>query len=385
MKPLKLSETVFDIQALSDRYGIEGDMVEGGAFGNGLINDTLVAGFVSGDEKKQRYIFQRINHHVFKDPVSLMQNVERVCDHIRQKLFESQCDNIERKALTLLRDTSDGATLVRDTKGNFWRAYNFIENSTSFDTVENVEQAYEAAKKFGEFQRLLEDLKGERLVETIPDFHNTPKRFEVFEKAVAEDVVGRVADCQEEIDFVLSQREMVSKLLNLHHQGLIPERIIHNDTKLGNVLLCDKSNRGLCVVDLDTVMPGLALYDFGDLVRTCVSPGHENDRDPFNQDVRIPMFRALVDGYLSEVADVLTETEIENLAFAGRLITFEVGLRFLTDHLQNDIYFGSKRPNHNLERSRTQFALARIIEEKDLELSAIVSTAAKQFRSAQAI
>lgn len=383
MHPLKLSETVFDIQALANRFGIEGHMIEGGAFGNGLINDTLVAGFEFANEKKHRYIFQRINHNVFKDPVSLMQNVERVCDHIHEKLSESECDNIERKALTLLRDTNDGATLIRDTKGNFWRAYNFIEQSTSYDTVENEEQAYEAAKKFGEFQRLLEDLKGDRLVETIPDFHNTPKRFEAFEKAVAADVAGRAVDCQEEINFALSQREMVSKLLKLHQQGLIPERITHNDTKLGNVLICDKSKRGLCVVDLDTVMPGLALYDFGDLVRTCVSPGHENDRDPSNQDVRIPMFRALVDGYLSEVADVLTETEIQNLAFAGRLITFEVGLRFLTDHLQNDIYFGSKRPNHNLERSRTQFALARVIEEKDDELSAIVATAAKQFRSAK--
>lgn len=383
MKPLKLTETVFDIQDLADRFGIEGEMVEGGAFGNGLINDTLVAGFETANEKKHRYIFQRINHHVFKDPVSLMQNVERVCNHIREKLSNSECDNLERKALTLLRDTHDGATVIRDTKGNFWRAYHFIEHSTSYDIVENEEQAYEAAKKFGEFQRLLEDLKGERLVETIPDFHNTPKRFEAFERAVAEDIVGRTADCQEEIEFVLSQREMVSKLLNLHHQGLIPERITHNDTKLGNVLLCDKSNRGLCVVDLDTVMPGLALYDFGDLVRTCVSPGHENDPDTSQQDVRVPIFRALVDGYLSEVADVLTETEIENLAFAGRLITFEVGLRFLTDHLQNDIYFGSKRPNHNLERSRTQFTLARIIEEKDAELSTIVTEAAKRYRKAQ--
>lgn len=383
MKPLKLTETVFDIHALANRFGIEGEMIEGGAFGNGLINDTLVAGFEMADEQKRRYIFQRINHHVFKDPITLMQNVERVCLHLYEKLSKSECENIERKVLTLLRDTQDGSTVIRDTKGNFWRAYNFIEHSTSYDIVENEQQAYEAAKKFGEFQRLLEDLEGERLVETIPDFHNTPKRFEVFENAVAEDIAARAADCREEIQFALSQRDMVSKLLNLHHQGLIPERITHNDTKLGNVLLCDKSRLGLCVVDLDTVMPGLALYDFGDLVRTCVSPGHENDRDPSGQDVRIPIFRALVDGYLSEVADVLTDAEIENLAFAGRLITFEVGLRFLTDHLQNDIYFGSKRPNHNLERCRTQFALARKIEEKDAELSAIVKDAAKRYRKAK--
>ncbi|QQL46191.1 aminoglycoside phosphotransferase family protein [Sulfuriroseicoccus oceanibius] len=371
MKPLNLTESIYDIQMLADRFAIPGSLVEGGSFGNGLINDTLVATF-ENDGYYKRYIFQRINHEVFKDPVSLMDNVERVCTHIHNKLTEAGIDDLDRRALTLLREADTNNALIRDEDGNYWRGYHFIEFSTSFDVVDTEAQAFEAARKFGEFQSLLADLPGDRLAETIPDFHNTPKRFEALEKAIQQDPLGRVADAGPEIEFAISQKPMVSRLIELHKQGLIPERITHNDTKLGNVLLCDKTGKGLCVVDLDTIMPGLTLYDFGDLVRTCVSPGHENDRDTSNQYVRLPMFRALAEGFLEETADILTPDELEQMPFSGRLLTFEVGIRFLTDHILGDPYFGAKRKDHNLERCRTQFALARSLEENEAEMQKIV-------------
>jgi len=371
MKPLNLTDSIYDLQMLADRFGIAGSLVEGGSFGNGLINDTLVGTFEQ-DGFYRRYIFQRINHQVFKNPVALMNNVERVCTHLKAKLKTAGIGDLDRRTLTLLREADTNNALIRDEDGNYWRGYNFIEFSTSFDVVDTEAQAFEAARKFGEFQSLLADLPGERLVETIPDFHNTPKRLAALEKAIQEDPLGRVADAGPEIEYALSQKPIVSRLIDLHDQGLIPERITHNDTKLGNVLLCDKTGQGLCVVDLDTIMPGLTLYDFGDLVRTCVSPGHENDRDTSNQYVRLPMFRALAEGFLEETADILTPAELEQMSFSGRLLTFEVGIRFLTDHILGDPYFGARRKDHNLERSRTQFALARSLEQNEPEMQQIV-------------
>jgi hypothetical protein len=254
----------------------------------------------------------------------------------------------------------------------YWRCFHFIEGCTSFDVVDTPDQAYQAARKFGEFQRLVSDLPGTRLIETIPDFHNTPKRFAALKAAIAADPLGRSAQCREEIEFALANESIAHHLLGLHAQGLIPERITHNDTKLSNVLIDDQSGLGMCVVDLDTVMPGLSLYDFGDLIRTCVSPIEEDSRDLASIHVRLPIFQALARGFLEEMAGVLTPTEIANLPFSGKLLTFEVGLRFLTDHLLGDQYFAAKRPNHNLHRARNQFQLVRELDSHENQMNDFV-------------
>ena len=269
----------------------------------------------------------------------------------------------------------DGLPYYRDSKGHFWRTYDFVENAQTYDRVTNAAQAYEAAYAFGEFQELLADLPAPRLHETIPGFHHTPKRFETFQKAVGENKAGRARNIQSEIDFFLSHEPMVNVLLDEHARGTIPERVTHNDTKLNNVMLDDATGRGVCVIDLDTVMPGLALYDFGDLVRTSTSPALEDELDLSKVTMQMPMFEALVNGYLASAGRFLTDAEKQFLPFSGKLITYEIGLRFLTDYLEGDVYFKTKRPHHNLDRARTQMALVQSIEVQESAMNAVVERA----------
>ena len=353
-----------------DTFDIKGRLVELEPFGNGLINDTYLAKFSSGSGTAS-YILQRINHHVFRDPASLMANVERVCHHIRYRLHLESESDLERRCLSLV-STSHGTSyseVRHDGECTFWRCFDFIPGCSSFDLVETPAQAYQAARKFGEFQRLVADIGGCRLAETIPDFHHTPKRFQALADAIAADPLGRVAGCRDEIEFALAHQGIAHHLLDLHARGLIPERVTHNDTKLSNVLIDDRSGEGVCVVDLDTVMPGLCLYDFGDLVRTCVSPVAEDSTDLPSIAVRMPVFQALVRGFLKEMVRVLTPSETANLAFSGKLLAYEVALRFLTDHILGDTYFGTKRPDHNLQRARNQFQLVRRLEAHEEEMN----------------
>ncbi|MFM7182771.1 MAG: phosphotransferase [Verrucomicrobiales bacterium] len=373
LKSINLVETLHNIEEIAQNFGIEGELVEGGAFGNGLINDTL-AGTFERDGKRRRYVFQRINHHVFKNPIGLMENVERVCGHVRSRLETDGVDQLDRRCLTLLNTLSNGPLLHIPLKDEYWRCYRYINHCTSYDVVSTEEQAFEAAQKFGEFQKLVADLPGPRLTETIPDFHNTPKRFSAFEAAIQSDPLGRAKHCRAEIEFALSRHGVAKHLLELHARGEMPERITHNDTKLSNVLICDMTGSGMCVVDLDTVMPGLSLYDFGDMVRTCVSPGEEDTNDLSTIHVRMPMFEALARGFIKQLGGLLTPAEKANLAFAGKLLTFEVGIRFLTDYLLGDVYFSTKRPGHNLDRCRTQFHLVRSIEACEADMNRFVES-----------
>jgi hypothetical protein len=309
---------------------------------------------------------QRINHLIFKNPAALMENIRRVTAHLGQK-SDGQ-SHPSRRVLTLI-PARDGQSFYRDEQGNHWRVYIFIEKARTFDAVETAQQAFQAAKAFGQFQKLLADLPSPRLHDTIPDFHHTPKRFAALEKAIEADVANRALVAKEEIAFALRRPAVTSLLLEAH----LPERVTHNDTKFNNVMLDDATGEGICVIDLDTVMPGLALYDFGDMVRTTTSPAKEDERDLSKVTMQFPMFEALARGYLS-AADFLTPPEKKLLPFSGQLITLEIGLRFLTDFLAGDTYFKVHRDGQNLDRCRTQFKLVESIEEQEAAMIKLVET-----------
>jgi Ser/Thr protein kinase RdoA (MazF antagonist) len=351
----------YDLRSVVDNFCIRGEFVTAAPYGCGHINDTFAV-VVNEGKSEARYIFQRINQYTFKDPAKLMDNISRVTVHQQLKL--EGVSDARRRSLTLISTRSGGSHHV-DKDGHFWRCYIFIEGASTYDIIETPEQAFLAAQAFGLFQKNLLDLPGERLHETIPDFHNTPKRFKQFQQALELDPCNRAVTIKEEIDFVLDRESITGKLLDLHANGDIPERITHNDTKLNNLMIDDESRQGICVLDLDTVMPGLALYDFGDLVRTGTSPVAEDETNLSKVYMQMHMYKALVEGYLSAAGEFLKPAEKAHLAFAGRLITFETGIRFLTDYLEGDVYFKTHRQGHNLDRCRTQFRLVASIEEQE--------------------
>ena len=251
---------------------------------------------------------------------------------------------------------------VFDDNGNCWRAYVFVENARSYNVLESDKMAYSVAYAFGEFQRDLVDLPGERLYETIPNFHNTPWRISNLFDAAKQDVCGRANKVARELDFVYQRCKEAGTLIELHKSGDIPERITHNDTKVNNLLIDDYTGEGVCVMDLDTVMPGLALYDFGDMVRTGASVAEEDEVNLDKVEMSLSRFEALLRGYTGAAGAFLTPAEREYLPFSAKLITMEIGTRFLTDYLKGDIYFKTKRPEHNLERARNQFKLVESME-----------------------
>ena len=365
-----------DLHSVAAAFRIQGDFAQARPYGSGHINDTYAVTFDQAGTPL-RYLFQRINDRVFKNVPALMDNIARVSAHAQARLAAQGRPDASRRALTLVT-TRDDQPYHRDDDGNHWRAYLFVENATGHDIVQSPEQAYQAARAFGHFQKLLVDLPGPRLHETIPDFHNTLKRFEAFEAALHADAHNRAANARPEIDWLLQRRELASALLQLHAQGLVPERITHNDTKLNNVLLDNHTHEALCVIDLDTVMPGLALYDFGDMVRTSTSPVAEDEPDPTRVAMRLPMFEALARGYLEAAGGFLTPDEVAALPLAGMVITLTIGTRFLTDYLNGDTYFKTHRPDHNLQRCRTQFALVDAIQAQRDDMDAIVQRLAAE-------
>jgi hypothetical protein len=356
----------YDLATIARSFEIEGSFVSAVPYGTGHINDTFAVSF----EQKgatTRYILQRINHGIFKDPAANMENIRRVTEHLARRL-SGEAD-AARRVLTLI-PARDGEIFYRDSEGNFWRMYLLIENAVSLETATSPEQAFEAGRAFGEFQQWLTDLPGPRLNVTIPDFHHVPKRFATLERAIEADTVGRASLAQPEIQFALAHQPITDVLL----KAGLPERVTHNDTKFSNVLLDKTTGRGLCVIDLDTVMPGLALYDFGDMVRTTTSPAAEDERDLSRVHLEMPMFESLLRGYLSTASEFLTPDERRHLAFSGTLITFVMGIRFLTDYLSGDTYYKVHREGHNLDRCRTQFRLIESIERQEETMNRLVES-----------
>jgi hypothetical protein len=353
-----------DVPSVARHFQIAGDYLAAAPYGSGHINDTYCVKYDQGGQHV-RYIFQRLNHKVFKNPVALMENVQRVTTHLAAKLAGQP--EVSRRVLTLI-PASDGRVWHLDGEGNCWRVYIFIEHARTYDLVESPAQAYQAAGAFGQFQKLLADLPAPRLHDTIPDFHHTPKRLMALETAVEADIANRSKLAKAEIEFAMHHRAITGALL----AAKLPERVTHNDTKFNNVMLDDATGEGICVIDLDTVMPGLALYDFGDMVRTTTSPTQEDERDLSKVTMQFPMFEALARGYLSSAVEFLAPAEKKFLPFAGKLITFEIGLRFLTDFLSGDVYFKVHRDSHNLDRCRTQFKLAESVEQQEEKMNQLV-------------
>jgi Ser/Thr protein kinase RdoA (MazF antagonist) len=353
-----------DAGGIARQFQISGEFRSATRYGSGHINDTYCVVFERAGTAT-RSIVQRVNHMIFTNPAALMENIHRVTSHLAaQAAGEPES---ERRVLSLI-PARDGRAWHVDAEGNYWRAYRFIERARTYDAVESTEQAFEAAKAYGRFQQQLANLPAPRLHDTIPDFHNTPKRFLALEQAIAADVAGRASLTHREIAFALARKPMASVLLDAN----LPERVTHNDTKFNNVLLDDATGEGICVVDLDTVMPGLALYDFGDMVRTTTCAALEDERDLSKVTMQFDLFEALARGYLQSAGGFLTKAEKQHLAFSGKLITFEQGIRFLTDYLAGDTYYKVQREGQNLDRCRTQFKLIESIEAQEERMERLV-------------
>ena len=348
---------------ISREFQIHGEILHAEQCKVGHINETYTATYDQGGTQV-RYIHQRINHEVFKDPADVMDNLMRVTTHLRRKLAEAGVKDLTRRALTVV-PTNDGASFFKSADGEYWRTFVFIEKVRTFEAVETVAQAFEAGRAFGEFQSLLVDLPGKRLAETIPHFHNTRRRFDAMVAAAHADKANRAAAAKQEIEWAQKQENAVDTVLNALAKKRIPERITHNDTKFNNVMLDTDTRKAMCVVDLDTVMPGTPLYDFGDMVRTTTSPTMEDELDLSKVKMQMPMFKALARGYLGTAGKFLTKNERALIAFSGRLITLTIGLRFLTDFLNGDVYFRVHRSQHNLDRCRTQFRLVESIARQE--------------------
>jgi Ser/Thr protein kinase RdoA (MazF antagonist) len=357
-----------DLGAIARRFQIEGEFLRAAPYGSGHINDTYCASF-DRSGASSRCILQRINPKVFRNPAAVMENLQRVTAHLAAHLSGEPDRN--RCVLMLIPERSGRAWHVDD-EGGSWRAYRLIENAHTRDEIESEQQAFAAARAFGQFQQMLIDLPAPRLHDTIPDFHHTPKRFQVLEDAIAQDAAGRARSAQPEIAFALARKPMTTVLLNAD----LPERVTHNDAKFNNVLLDDATGQALCVIDLDTVMPGLAPYDFGDMVRTMTCPAHEDEQNLAKVAVYLPLFEAVARGYLSAASEFLTRAEMDSLVFAGKLICFEQGIRFLADYLAGDAYYRVHRAGQNLDRCRTQFKLVASIEEQETTMERLVRSIA---------
>lgn len=333
-------------------------------YGNGHINGTFSV-------EVPRLLLQRINTDVFKNPDELMENIETVTEFLRKKIAAVGGDP-ERETLRIIK-TVDGKNYYRDAENNVYRMYRFVEGTKMIISDKTNESLYQAGKGFGHFQKMLSDFPVDVLHETIPDFHHTPKRVEALKTAIKENRAGRAEMVVSEIEFALEYAKIADVVVNGIEKGEIPIRVTHNDTKIDNILFDDQTDEAICVIDLDTVMPGSMLYDFGDALRMGASTGAEDEVDLEKVHFDTEAFRYFAKGYLEEMKEDLTEKEMELLPFSAMLLTYECGIRFLTDYLNGDTYFKIHRENHNLDRARNQFKLVVEIAEKEEELKAIVA------------
>ncbi len=360
-----------EIKHILRQFCFEGKYVSAEELSSGNINATYSLSYEQDNGSIRHYILQRISSVAFKNPHELMANIQLVVNHITAAMARAK-QNCERKTLEFIA-CKQGGYLYCDENGKYWRSYVFIENAKAYDAIEDPIHFYEAGRGFGEFQKYLSDFPAEKLSATIPDFHNTTKRFYAFVAAVAEDRAGRVSALEKEIDFFFDRRKMMNKIISLTEAGVLPERVTHNDTKLNNVLIDNITGKALCVIDLDTVMPGSILYDYGDAIRYGACTAAEDEEDISKISVDMNLFRLFTDGFVSEIANTITDEEIRHLPLGVLVITCELAMRFLTDYINGDEYFKVKYPEHNLIRAHAQMKLLEEFEARYDEMQAYVS------------
>ena len=363
----------YNLREIFEYFDADGTFFKGEPYGSGHIHDTFRIETV--ETEKDDYILQRLNNKIFKNIPELQHNIERVTVHLKNKLKSIPGSDIKRECLSLI-PSRDGKSWIIDHEGNYWRMYIFISNHHSYNIVDSPDKAFEGGKAIGRFQAMLSDMPGGPLFETIPWFHNIEKRLQTFNDKITENPVRRVENVVEEIDQILQRAEEMKIILKLGKEGRIPLRITHNDTKFNNILL-DENDKALCVIDLDTVMPGYIHYDFGDSIRTAANTASEDENDLSRIKMDINLFKAYSEGYLSETVDTLNDVEKEFLAFAPKLITYTIAVRFLTDFIDGDNYFKIHHELHNLQRARAQLRLVMSMEEQYEEMKRIISKLTK--------
>ncbi len=353
------------------RFTEDGGVLDAAPYGDGHINDTFLVSLTRQNDGADRFILQRINLNVFKAPLNLMENIANVTGFMRNEGGEAR----DRGTLTLI-PAQDGLVYYIDPDENFWRAYVFITDAKTYSVVRSEKDMYAAGKAFGRFQYRLSGFDASTLHGTIPGFRDTQKRFDAFMKSVSEDSMRRAAGASQEIAFFIDRKRYASMLAKKFAEGLLPLRVTHNDTKLNNVMIDDATGEGVCVIDLDTVMPGLCAYDFGDAVRFGTNPAAEDERDLSKVWMEMEYFIAFAKGFLGSSGHALTSGEVGSLVLGAITMTFECGLRFLTDYLSGDTYFRTQRPAQNLDRARTQIALVKDMEKKEEEMcNAVIAIA----------
>ncbi len=351
-------------------FGLSLDKYEVSEIKTGHINDTFFV-HKKDHSSEHGYIFQRVNTYVFKEPEKVMFNIEKVSEHLKNKI-DKNSDIADYRQMLFFLKTPEGKNYYVDSEQNFWRGYKYVDNAFTYDYPETTNILYLMGQRFGSFQNQLSDFDAKILYETIPNFHNTKARIERFKQVMSEDKFGRVCEAKDEVEYLLKAADMASELSVMIENNQIPLRVTHNDTKCNNVLFDKDKLTPVAVIDLDTIMPGLAAYDFGDAIRTAGSTAAEDEPDTTKVHVDLERFEAFTKGFVPQVAKNLTKIELESLALGAFTMTYEVGLRFLTDYFEGDVYFKTKYEGHNLVRSRTQIALAKDMQAKFEEMKAIV-------------
>lgn len=361
-----------DSQLLSivNFYGIEGNFKSAAPFGNGNINSTFLLTYdVNGAERK--YVLQKINKYVFHHPDELMANTVAVTDYLRKKVIEHGGDG-EREVLKVV-PAANGAVFYIDDEGEYWRITRFIEDAVSYDMVRSLDDFYQTGLAFGSFQSELSDFPADTLYYTIPGFHDTRARFERFKTVVKENKAGRADSCKAEIDFILDREALARYSMDSYDRGEIPLRVTHNDTKLNNLMIDNKTGKAICVLDLDTVMPGFVMMDFGDAIRTGACTAMEDEPDVSKVRCDLELYEAFAKGFIEGCRDKLTPHEIDTLPMGALGITYEQAMRFLTDYLEGDVYYRTEYPEHNLVRTRTQVKMVQELEAKKDEIDRIIA------------
>lgn len=357
-------------KAVYSNFRLEGTLSECSPYGNGHINDTYLL-ILDNAGKKEKVILQRMNHEIFPKPEELMENIANVTSFLKEKIIKNG-GNPMRETLNVIPDKS-GKSFYKDAEGNYWRCFVFVTDAVCYEKAESRKDLYETGLAFGKFQSLLSDFDASILHETIEKFHDTPNRFAQLCDAAEKDVLGRAATVQEEIAFIKKRKKDADYVSSLIKEGKLPLRVTHNDTKLNNIMFDNVSGKGICVIDLDTVMPGLAMNDFGDIIRFGASTGAEDETDLSKISCDMELYQACVKGFIEGCEGKLTDFEIELLPMGAKLMTYECGMRFLTDYLQGDVYFKTARKEHNLDRCRTQLKLVADMEGKWEQMKSIVN------------